>query len=101
MSYQLLDDNGKKIQFSKITSAQLTSLSTHLNATGVEGEPLYATDTKELYIHDGTKYIPLITNATPSSASDSGVKGQIAWDSNYIYICSATDTWLRVAIATW
>lgn len=68
---------------------------------GAEGEPLYTTDTKELYIHDGTKYIPLITNATPSSASDTGVKGQIAWDSNYIYICTATDTWKRVAIATW
>ena len=39
--------------------------------------------------------------ATPSSASDTGVTGTIAWDANFLYICSATDTWLRVAIATW
>ena len=38
---------------------------------------------------------------TPSSASDTGTTGDIAWDSNYIYVCVATNTWKRVAIATW
>lgn len=38
---------------------------------------------------------------TPSSASDTGTAGTIAWDSDYIYVCTATDTWKRVAIATW
>lgn len=42
-----------------------------------------------------------ITNKTPASAGDTGVKGEIAWDSSYIYVCTATDTWKRVAIATW
>lgn len=98
MAYPDLNNKPVKIQFHKRTVASITSV---INALGVQGEPLYATDTKELYIHDGTKYIPLITNRTPSSASDTGVKGQIAWDTNYLYICSATDTWLRVAIATW
>jgi hypothetical protein len=43
----------------------------------------------------------LRTAKTPSSASDTGTQGQIAWDSNYFYICVATDTWQRVAHATW
>lgn len=38
---------------------------------------------------------------TPSSATDTGVQGTIAWDSNYIYICIATNTWKRAAISTW
>lgn len=38
---------------------------------------------------------------TPSSASDTGVAGTIAWDASFLYVCSATNTWLRVAIATW
>jgi hypothetical protein len=38
---------------------------------------------------------------TPASASASGVAGTIAWDASYIYICTATNTWKRVAIATW
>ena len=42
-----------------------------------------------------------IATKTPSSASDTGTTGTIAWDSSYIYICTATDTWKRVAISTW
>jgi len=38
---------------------------------------------------------------TPASASDTGTAGQIAWDTNYIYIATGTNTWKRVAIATW
>jgi hypothetical protein len=41
------------------------------------------------------------TAKTPASATATGVAGQIAWDANFIYICTATDTWKRVAIATW
>lgn len=29
-----------------------------------------------------------------------GMPGQVAWDSGYIYLCVATDTWKRVAILT-
>lgn len=38
---------------------------------------------------------------TPSSASDFGKEGEIAWDTNYIYICVGTNTWKRVGISTW
>ena len=38
---------------------------------------------------------------TPSSASDTGTEGEISWDTNYIYVCVATDTWKRVALSTW
>lgn len=40
-------------------------------------------------------------STTPASATAAGVAGTIAWDSSYIYICTATNTWKRVAIATW
>jgi hypothetical protein len=38
---------------------------------------------------------------TPSSSSDTGTTGQIAWDSNYLYVCVAPNTWKRAAIASW
>lgn len=38
---------------------------------------------------------------TPASASDTGTTGEIAWDSNYIYACVATNTWKRAALASW
>jgi len=43
----------------------------------------------------------VIPTETPASATASGTAGQIAWDTNYIYICTATNTWKRVAISTW
>lgn len=42
-----------------------------------------------------------IPTKTPSSASDTGVTGDISWDSSYIYVCTGTNTWKRAAIATW
>lgn len=41
------------------------------------------------------------TERTIANAGDPGVKGTICWDASYIYVCVATDTWKRVAIATW
>lgn len=41
------------------------------------------------------------TSRTPASATASGTIGQIAWDTSYIYICTATNTWRRVGIAPW
>jgi hypothetical protein len=40
-------------------------------------------------------------NTAPATASSSGTLGEIRIDANYIYICTATNTWKRVAIATW
>jgi hypothetical protein len=39
--------------------------------------------------------------AVPSAANDPGTAGQMAYDGTHLYICTATDTWLRVGIATW
>jgi len=37
----------------------------------------------------------------PASATASGQAGELAQDAAYIYVCTATDTWKRVAISTW
>lgn len=44
---------------------------------------------------------PIIPTHTPSSATDTGIAGEIAWDASYLYVCTATDTWKRVALSTW
>jgi len=37
----------------------------------------------------------------PSSASDNGMRGEIRYDTNYIYVCVADNTWKRVALSSW
>jgi len=44
---------------------------------------------------------PILPTHTPASATATGTAGEIAWDANYVYVCTATNTWKRVAIATW
>lgn len=41
--------------------------------------------------------------AVPASATDTGVKGQVAIDAEYIYLCTTPDTWVRAPLAfdTW
>lgn len=43
----------------------------------------------------------LRTAKTPASAAATGNQGDVAWDTNYVYVCVATNTWKRSAIATW
>jgi len=74
-------------------------------ATIVNDDRIYVGDTSE----DDDAYITFANlaaairpaNATPASASATGVAGTISWDGDFIYVCTATDTWKRVAIATW
>jgi nitrogen fixation protein len=40
-------------------------------------------------------------NSTPASATATGTLGEIRIDANYIYVCTATNTWKRSAISTW
>ena len=45
--------------------------------------------------------VRIATAKTPASATDTGVAGEICWDANYVYVCTATNTWKRSAISTW
>jgi len=45
--------------------------------------------------------LTIAQSKTPSAADAAGTQGEIAWDSNYIYVCIANNTWKRVAISTW
>jgi hypothetical protein len=45
--------------------------------------------------------IRVATAKTPASATDTGAQGEICWDANYLYVCTATNTWKRAALSTW
>ena len=45
--------------------------------------------------------IAVSNSKTPSSASDTGQAGQICWDTNYLYVCVALNTWKRIALSSW
>jgi hypothetical protein len=45
--------------------------------------------------------VRIATAKTPASSGATGTTGEIAWDADYIYVCTATNTWKRTAISTW
>lgn len=58
----------------------------------------------------GVQYLGLIYQAlrngivnwqpVPATAASTGTAGMIAYSSTHLYICVATNTWVRVALAT-
>lgn len=44
---------------------------------------------------------PRLRSHTPATSTSAGLPGELAWDQNYIYICVATNTWKRTALAAW
>lgn len=48
-----------------------------------------------------TQYILSALNTAPGSASEAGVAGEIRVTATYIYVCTATNTWVRPALTTW
>ncbi len=64
--------------------APLASSTAERNTLGIDGDT-----------------IRLIKPRTPASASDTGYVGEACWDSSYVYICIATNTWRRIGHASW
>jgi hypothetical protein len=47
------------------------------------------------------KLLRLRESKTPASASANCNKGEIGWDTNYIYVCVNNNTWKRSGLTTW
>jgi len=102
MAQGKLHDQDYQIQFK-------SGLATDVNADAtknlaVEGEPHWATDTDRLYVFDGTQNKGVMMESAagvPATASDPGEPGDMAYDGSYVYVCVATDTWLRAALSSW
>lgn len=62
----------------------------------VTSDEVYYFDQIEVYLCGDQLQV-----AVPAAANSDGVAGQWAADSSYYYRCTATNTWRRVAIASW
>jgi hypothetical protein len=45
--------------------------------------------------------LKIYTSSPPASAADTGEAGEIRWDTDYVYVCVAANTWKRAALSTW
>jgi hypothetical protein len=90
-------DTTKKITVENLMKSDLTG-----NATTATTAATVTTAAQPTITSLGTlTSLTIAAAAAPSAASDPGNIGEIAWDTGYIYVCTAANTWERVAIATW
>jgi hypothetical protein len=90
--------------FTNVTASGTSTLTTvDINAGNIDGTNIGSTTpgagTFSALATTGD-HIRIDTSQTPASSSASGTTGEIAYDSDYIYVCVATNTWKRVALST-
>ena len=74
-----------------------------LNAAYDTGDPVTSGSVK--LVRSDAVYNAIVNRAevvsVPASAGATGTAGQVAYASGWFYVCVATNTWQRVALATW
>jgi hypothetical protein len=69
--------------------------------TALKGNVGIGTTSPSALLDVNSDTVRVRTARTPASAAAAGNAGDICWDADYIYVCTATDTWKRAAISTW
>jgi hypothetical protein len=103
--YFWLDDFGATVaangSFNAITSG--TSNVSIYRANADVQVNVNGTGNVAVFSTSGATFIGLTvtTSNTPATSSSTGTTGQIQWDSNYVYVCIAPNTWKRANISSW
>lgn len=104
--------NGVYLATKKITSTYFTgsqNLTLEAGTTsgsiiltpGTSGNVGIGTSSPTELLDINSSTMRLRTAKTPASAADTCDQGEIAWDTDYVYVCVATNTWKRSGLATW
>jgi len=70
------------------------------HGSGANGVKLDNNDNTLKPIGTGHLLSDMMQQGTPASSSALGIQGQVMWDSSFIYVCVATNTWMRAALST-
>lgn len=92
---------GQTIKFGALNDAASAFTKTDILVVNRDGNVGIGTASPSALLDINSDIIRIRTAKTPATATDAGNTGDIAWDADYIYVCVATNTWKRVAIATW
>lgn len=85
----------------------MAKIESYAAATPADSDSLLGTDagssnaTKNFTFSSINTYLSGKKVTAPATAGATGTAGDYAVESGFAYFCVATDTWERVAIATW
>ena len=86
--------NGVKLAPTEFTATNGTSV--------VLGEAAFGGETVDFHAFNtpSTGVSPNVLHDPPATSSSTGLAGQMSYDSDYLYVCIATNTWKRAALST-
>ena len=64
---------------------------------GTNGQVLISTGSGSAVEYSNPKAL----SGTPASSTATGEAGELQFDTNYLYVCTATNTWKRVSLSSW
>lgn len=91
------------IKIKRATRAQLNTAAAASEL--IQGEPYLITDEDRIAVGLSTTTYETFSKevfwvTAPATKTSTGIAGQTAKDGNYLYVCTATNTWKRTAMAT-
>lgn len=90
-----MTDNSKKVS-ELPTAANVASTDRVLVLRDPTGSPSVRTVNVSIFAANLS-----LSSSVPANSTANGVAGTIRYDSSYVYICTATNTWKRAALSTW
>ncbi len=88
-------DNSKKVS-ELPTAANVASTDRVLVLRDPSGSPSVRTVNVSIFSAN-----LLLSNSVPANSTANGIAGTIRYDSSYVYVCTANNTWKRAALSTW
>lgn len=104
---QLVADTTEKeignVGFRKVNGTDTSRLSNFFVQVSIDGNaaPVDALEIDAARRATLLQLLNLASGKAPATASSAGTAGDVAWDSGFLYVCTATNTWKRAALSTW
>jgi hypothetical protein len=93
--------SGSIVTAASVSAFPATGSASNLYIT-TEDQRIWRWDaTASIYVESGPIGGGFAFASVPSSATATGTAGQIAYDSTFLYLCVATNTWTRTFTGTW
>ena len=87
--------------------AAAAAVSAHTGATDPHGDRAHSDAADAAHVaaaNPHTQYAQIAalrtTRTPPATSTSTGTQGELAQDASYLYVCTATDTWKRIALTT-
>lgn len=95
--YQQITSGGLNAQFVDLSATGNATIGGTVSVVGAANFDTVVSVSGKLFV---AQPVVISTGNAPTSAGASGIIGSIAWDTSYIYVATANNTWKRAALST-